>query len=53
MKDSDAIDTKNIAEVSIDSKGIFKFKRYDKDKALYKLVDIMGLDEMAKKKQKQ
>lgn len=52
IKDSDDIDTSNISEVSIDSKGAFKFKRYDKDKALYKLADIMGLDEMAKKKQK-
>ena len=52
MNDSDTIDTSNISEVSIDSKGTFKFKRYDKDKALYKLADIMGLDEMAQKKQK-
>jgi phage terminase small subunit len=52
LEDSDDIDTSNISEVSIDSKGTFKFKRYDKDKALYKLADIMGLDEMAKKKQK-
>ena len=52
IKDSDDIDTSNISEVSIDSKGTFKFKRYDKDKALYKLADIMGLDEMAQKKQK-
>ena len=52
MKDSKDIDTSNISEVSIDSKGTFKFKRYDKDKALYKLADIMGLDEMAQKKQK-
>ena len=52
MKDSDAIDTKNIAEVSIGKGGVFKFKTYCKDKALYKLADIMGLDEMAKKKQK-
>ena len=52
LKDSKDIDTSNISEVSIDSKGTFKFKRYDKDKALYKLADIMGLDEMAQKKQK-
>lgn len=52
IKDSDDIDTSNISEVSIDSKGTFKFKRYDKDKALYKLADIMGLDEMAQKKHK-
>ena len=52
MKDSKDIDTKNISEVSVDSKGTFKFKTYCKDKALYKLADIMGLDEMAKKKQK-
>ena len=52
LKDSKDIDTSNISEVSVDSKGTFKFKRYDKDKALYKLADIMGLDEMAQKKQK-
>ena len=52
LKNSDDIDTSNISEISIDSKGTFKFKRYDKDKALYKLADIMGLDEMAQKKQK-
>ncbi len=52
IKDSDDIDTSNISEISIDSKGTFKFKRYCKDKALYKLADIMGLDEMAQKKQK-
>lgn len=52
LKDSDEVDTRNISEVSIDSKGTFKFKTYCKDKALYKLADIMGLDEMAKKKQK-
>ena len=52
LKDSKDIDTSNISEISIDSKGTFKFKRYCKDKALYKLADIMGLDEIAKKKQK-
>ena len=52
LKDSKDIDTSNISEVSVDSKGTFKFKTYCKDKALYKLADIMGLDEMAKKKQK-
>jgi len=52
LKDSKDIDTSNISEISIDSKGTFKFKTYCKDKALYKLADIMGLDEIAKKKQK-
>lgn len=52
MKDSDDIDTGNISEISIGPNGTFKFKTYCKDKALYKLADIMGLDEMAKKKQK-
>lgn len=52
MKDSDTIDTKNISEVSIGKGGTFKFKLYDRDKALFKLAEIMGLDEMAKKKQK-
>jgi phage terminase small subunit len=52
MKDSDDIDTGNISEISIGPNGTFKFKTYCKDKALYKLADIMGLDEIAKKKQK-
>lgn len=52
MKDSDDIDTGNISEISIGPNGTFKFKTYCKDKALYKLADIMGLDEMARKKQK-
>lgn len=52
MKDSDDIDTGNISEISIGPNGTFKFKTYCKDKALYKLADIMGLDEIARKKQK-
>lgn len=52
MKDSDDIETKNISEVSIGPNGTFKFKTYCKDKALYKLADMMGLDELAKQKQK-
>ena len=52
IKDSDDIDTSNISEVSIDSKGTFKFKTYCKDKALYKLADIMGLDKGQQDKQK-
>lgn len=52
VKDSKEVNTSNISEVSISAKGTFTFKTYGKDKALYKLADIMGLDEMAKKKQK-
>lgn len=52
VKDSKEVNTSNISEVSISAKGTFTFKIYGKDKALYKLADIMGLDEMARKKQK-
>jgi len=52
MKDSTNVDTKNISEVSISAKGTFTFKTYCKDKALYKLADIMGLDELRRARQK-
>ena len=52
LKDSKGIDTKNISEVSLDSKGNFKFKTYSRDTALYKLAEIMGLNELHKAKQK-
>lgn len=52
LKDSREIDTKNISEISVGRDGTFKFKRYAKDKALYKLADIFGLDELQKAKQK-
>lgn len=52
MKDSKDIDTKNISEISIGKDGQFKFKRYERDKALYKLAEIMGLNESNKDKQK-
>ena len=52
IKNSEDIDTSNISEISMDSKGTFKFKRYDKDKAWYKLADIMGLDKATQDKQK-
>ena len=52
IKDSRKTDTKNISEISVGRDGTFKFKRYAKDKALYKLADIFGLDELQKAKQK-
>lgn len=52
LKDSKGVDTKNISEVSISSRGTFTFKLYGKDKALYKLADIMGLDKPTQDKQK-
>ena len=51
LKDSRMIDTKNIKEVSLGRSG-FKFKLNDKDKAWYKLADIMGVDKIAQAKQK-
>lgn len=52
MKDSSNVDTKNISEVSISAKGTFSFKTYAKDKALYKLADLMGLDKPTQDRQK-
>lgn len=51
LKDSRTIDTKNIKEVSLGRNG-FKFKMNDKDKAWYKLADIVGADKIAQAKQK-
>ena len=51
LKDSKDIGTKNISEVSL-SKGTFKFKLYERDRALYKLADLMGLDKPTQDKQK-
>ena len=52
MKDSKDINTKNISEVSVGPNGTFKFKTYCRDAALYKLVEIFGLNELNKAKQK-
>ena len=43
MKNSDAIDTRNIQEISIASNGTFKFKLYPKDNALIQLGKHLGL----------
>lgn len=51
IKDSESIDTKNISEVGISSEGTFKFKMYKRDIALYKLVEIFGLDKIKEAKQ--
>lgn len=52
MKDSKTIDTKNISEISLGKDGNFKFKLYERDKALYKLAEMFGMDELSKAKQK-
>jgi phage terminase small subunit len=52
IKDSDDIDTSNISEISLDKNGTFKFKLYARDKALYKLAEIFGLNEIQIAKQK-
>lgn len=52
MKDSKDIDTKNISEVGISSEGTFKFKMYRRDVALYKLVEMFGIDKIKEAKQR-
>lgn len=52
LKDSNTIDTKNISEVSLGKDGNFKFKLYERDKALYKLAEMFGINELNKAKQK-
>lgn len=52
IEDSKTIDTKNISEVSIGKGGQFKFKLYERDKALFKLAEMFGLNELNKAKQK-
>jgi phage terminase small subunit len=51
-KDSRALNTKNVSEVTLGKDGQFKFKTYCRDTALYKLVEIFGLNEIQKAKQK-
>lgn len=43
IKDSDTICTKNISEISVGKNGQFKFKIYQRDKALFELARILGL----------
>ena len=52
IKDSETIDTKNISEVGISSEGTFKFKMYRRDVALYKLVEMFGIDKIKEAKQR-
>jgi len=52
LKNSKTIDTKNISEVSLGKDGNFKFKLYERDKALYKLAEMFGINELNKAKQK-
>ena len=51
LKDSKKISTKNVKEISIGRGGQLKLKTYDRDTALYKLAELMGLDELKKKRQ--
>jgi phage terminase small subunit len=43
LKDSDTIDTRSIAEVSIGPNGTFKFKQYCKDNALVQIGKYLGM----------
>lgn len=43
LKDSGAIDTRSVQEVSLDSKGTLKFKLYSKDDALLQLGRHLGM----------
>lgn len=43
LKDSDTIDTRNIAEISTGPNGVFKFKQYCKDNALVQLGKHFGM----------
>ncbi len=52
VKDSEGIDTTGISEVSLSRDGTFRFKLYERDKALYKLADLYGLDRLRDAKQK-
>lgn len=52
LKDSKDIDTKNISEISLSANGIFKFKMYDRQAALYKLAEIFGLNKIQEDKQR-
>lgn len=52
LKDSKDVNTGNISEISISESGTLKIKTYSKDKALYKLAEILGMDEISKAKQK-
>lgn len=50
LMDSQNIETKNISEVSVGRDGQFKFKLYERDKALHKLAEILGVGEINKQK---
>jgi phage terminase small subunit len=52
IKDSREISTKNISEVQLGKDGQLKFKTYCRDTALYKLAELMGMNEILKAKQK-
>lgn len=52
IKDSRTINTKNISEVSIGKDGQVKLKTYARDTALYKLAEMLGVNEIAQAKLK-
>ena len=52
LKDSRTVDTKNISEISVGSNGTFKFKTYNRDAALYKMLEVYGENAVAKAKQR-
>jgi len=43
VKDSDTIDTRSVAEVSVDKEGKFRLKMYCKDNALVQLGKHLGM----------
>lgn len=43
LKDSRDINTQNVSEISVGKDGQFKMKLYERDKALYKLMDHLGV----------
>ncbi len=52
IKDSTKINTKNISEVIIGKDGQLKLKTYARDTALYKLAEMLGVNEIAQAKLK-
>lgn len=45
FKDSRLVETKNISEISVAKDGKVTFKLYSKERALFKLLDILGIEE--------
>lgn len=49
LKNSQEIDTRNISEISIDRYGCPKIKLYNRDTALYKLAEYLGMNGILEK----